>query len=221
VAFLLNSEFRHRAFPNARSCFEAAQQALMLTTDSDYDLAGAKAWVYAHRKDLKQGMQAELAGLLDDLPDHLPAKEYFAKRFQEMQETWNMFSPGKGDLLKNAEVALDRQPRRPDNWAGVDIASALETRLDAMPNPKRIQLPPTRPSALLRGAYALLNRETHPHSSRLEPDSVRGSANGAVEFVFGSDSSAEQADLAEVLAISSLNLAMAALALRLQMDRGA
>src|SRR3989442_10201532 len=65
VQFLLSSTFRHRVFPSARACFEAAEQALLLASDPKYDLAGAKAWVYGHRKDLHQGGQAERAGLLD------------------------------------------------------------------------------------------------------------------------------------------------------------
>jgi hypothetical protein len=212
---------RQRAFPSARACFEAAQQALMLASDTNYDLAGAKAWVYAHRKDLRQGRQAEEAGLLDDLPDHLPAHEYYAKRFTEMQESWNRFAPGKGKLLNDAEVALDAQPRTPDNWAGVNIAEALEQRLEAMPNPEGIQLPPTRPSLLLRSAYALLSRESHPHSSRLEPTNIRGDVGDAVEFTFRPENSAEPADLAEVLTISALNLALASFAMRVRITRGA
>jgi hypothetical protein len=221
VQLLISTKLRHRAFPNARACFEAAQQALLLASDPNYDLAGAKAWVYGHRKDLYQGGEAERAGLLRDLPEHLPAAEFFAKQFKEMQETWNSFAQGKGALLQEARVALERQPRRPDNWAGLNIAETLERRLDAMLKPKAFKAPPVKPSDLLRAAYALLNRETHPHSLRLEPSRVRGSANGAVSFVYDPDNPAEQADLAEKLTLSSLNLAMAAASLRFQMPDSA
>jgi hypothetical protein len=217
VQFLLPSTLRHRAFPNVRACFEAAQLSLLLASDPNYDLAGAKAWVYGHRKDLYQGSEAERAGLLDDLPEQLPADEFFANQFREMKETWNSFAPGKGALLHEAKIALERQPKRPDNWAGLNIPEALEERLGAMPNPESIEIPPVKASDLLRSAYAVLNRETHPHSLRLEPSTIHSSNGGAVTFVFDPVNSAEQADLAEKITASSLKLALAAASLRRRM----
>ena len=110
---------------------------------------------------------------MDEPPNHLPAALYYAKRFSEMQSTWNDFSPGKGQLLEQASALLDRKARRPDNWAGLNIPDELERRLGAIPNPAAIKLPPVQASALLRSAYAQLGREAHPHSSRLEPDRKR------------------------------------------------
>jgi hypothetical protein len=157
---------------------------------------------------------------MNDLPEHLPAKEFFAKRFDEMATTWDDFAPGSGALLREADVVLaGRKRRRPDNWAGLDVAVTLQQRLDALPNPLGIQLPPVKPSELLRSAYALLSREAHPHSSRLEPDRIRGCVGGSVTFVFGDEQKAERADLAEVLTVSSVNLAMAAFAIRFNMER--
>jgi len=219
VRFLLASEFRDRAFPSARACFEAAQLALLLASDRNYDLAGAKAWVYGHRKDFYQGGQAERAGLLDDLPEHLSAEEFFARQFEEMEETWNRFAPGKGALLQEAKVALDEQKKRrgPDNWAGLNIANALEERVDSMPRPKGMKLPPVKASELLRAAYALLSREAHPHSLRVEARSIRSTASGAITVEFGPDSPAEQADLAEKLTLASLSFAMSAASLHIRM----
>lgn len=51
VLALAESDVPHRAFPNARAVFEAAQLALVLTTHPDYRYAGALAWVHNLRRD--------------------------------------------------------------------------------------------------------------------------------------------------------------------------
>ena len=221
VRLLLRSELGYRAFPNARSCFEAAQLAALLASDPDYDLAGAKAWVYAHRKDLALAKRAEQDGLVEEPPKSMSAVEYFENRFREMEHTWNDFAPGRGALLAEASKLLKGQPRRPDNWSGLDIASTLEQRLDRRPNPHGSQFPITRPSALFRTVYALLNRETHPHSARLEPDRIRGHQGGPVVFEFPGKDRTEQAQLADLLAAGSVNLGMVAFSLRFNMGGGA
>lgn len=47
VEVVAGSDLPQRAFPNARAPYEAAQRGLLLVTAEDYDLDGAKAWVYA------------------------------------------------------------------------------------------------------------------------------------------------------------------------------
>lgn len=118
----------HRAFPNARSAFETMQLSLLLVTSNDYDRDGARAWVYYLKKD------REFTNLHDDaeLVMGFSPDERFNAAVAEMAETWDDFAPGKGALIREAVAIVEKQPRRPDNWAGVPVAPTLASRFEEL-----------------------------------------------------------------------------------------
>jgi hypothetical protein len=203
------SDLPHRGFPNARAAFEAAQLALLLVTDPEYDRAGARAWVYYLRKDrrFREMHPEEFRGL-----DRLTPAEWFRSAVHEMAEVWNDLDSGKGQLILDAESLVESQPRRPDNWAALPIAPTLRDRLADY---SRRHNAPVRSDAaeVYNRAYAALSRESHPRT-RLRPIQVRGHPNGHAEFDFEERDLARDAETAVVLATASLSQGCLALAIR-------
>ena len=204
-----SSEFPHRGFPNARSAFEAAQLALLLVTDPDYDRAGARAWVYYLRKDR---VFAEMHPDDVQYPEKLTPSQWFRAAVNEMADLWNDLDAGKGRLILDAEALVESQPRRPDNWAGLPIAPTLRDRLAGYA--ERHNLPVRTDAAeVYNRAYAALSRESHPRT-RLRPIQVRGLPNGYAEFDFEPRDVASDADTALLLATGALAQGYLALVIR-------
>ena len=120
VDLLAQTPIPHRAFSNARTAFEAAQQATVLATNEDYSLAGARAWIYFRRKDRDWLKLAKPDDSGITTPDD--AEKWFQKQITKMADIWNSIAPGNGQTLFKAKEILDSQPRRPDNWLGKNMA---------------------------------------------------------------------------------------------------
>jgi hypothetical protein len=219
VQVLAASSARHRAFPSARSAFEAAQHALLLASDAEYDSAGARAWVYHRRKDQELHRQAN-GTIPREADSDLTPEEFFSRAKEEMSRIWNDFSPSKGDLIEAADQALAKQARKPDNWTGVNVASELEQRLRRIGVVSTGQPQQEDPARLLRAVYSLLSRESHPRSTRLEPKNVRGEKDGPVTFEFDDFDLDSEAELAMTITAGAVNLAVTAVALRLRLGGG-
>ncbi|MDP9206468.1 MAG: hypothetical protein M3P12_13610 [Gemmatimonadota bacterium] len=205
-----NTQSIHRAWPNARAAFESAQLALLLTTDPQYDLAGARAWIYHLRKDRtfaeadEESFNSESGGFSSDA--------WYQGAVKEMEALWDELSPGKGRFIPQAELLLDQQPRRPDNWAGVSIAPTLRDRM------KTITVGSSPSSNLdtaevYNRAYSGLTRHSHPQM-RLRPMGVRGTPNGPVTFEFEERNVAQEYESISALTAGATLLAIAALLVR-------
>lgn len=177
VQLLAESNLPHRAFPNARAAVEAAQNALVLATEADYDLGGARAWVFFKGKD-RNYRQMPRAHVFERPED---ADAWFEKALEEMSAIWEDLAPGKGRLISEARKLLDRQPKRPGNWAGLPMASTLQKRL----NDVRHLLgksPNEDISSVLNATYSALSRESHPRTG-FDPIRIDVHADGQIEFV--------------------------------------
>ncbi len=176
---LLTNGFGHRAFPNVRAAYEAAQLAILLVTDNDYDLAGARAWLYHHHKDagyVKMHGPTVMQG-----EDDMTPEQWLEAATREIADTWEDFSPGKRDVVAKASDILRRQRSKPDNWAGVSVASELAKRMEALAKRGGHQAREGVAKVYSAG-YAALNRDTHPRT-RFKPCTITGTINGAVSFV--------------------------------------
>lgn len=200
----------HRAYPNARAAFEASQQALLLATEPDYDLSGARAWAFFLRNDRefvrgpRDGQTSTVMGLDPD--------SWFKAATEEMAETWETFAPGKGDVMKRAVALVEAQPRRPDNFAGVPIAPTLRDRLVALAaKAGKAGMPDA--AALYNNAYAALSRESHPRT-QLRPEDIRSGPDDTVRVRFEERDLAYRYGSAELLAAGALRQALAALGAR-------
>lgn len=213
VLLITNSEAPSRPFPNARATFEAAQQAMLLASDPDYDLAGAKAWVYYRQRDFRLQTDAEV---LFPHPDGVTAEEFHRGALEEMADTWEKYSPGKRGLIDEAEKALKlRGRRRPDNWAGVNPAHELDQRLRNLAAFKGLPLSVPDPTSAFRLTYSILSRQTHPRTTGLEPTRIRGEQGGIVAFEFDPDDGPDINEVATQMTAGAVKLAMAALSWRL------
>lgn len=173
------------SFPNARAAFEAGQHALLLVTADDYDLAGARAWVYYARSDFNAVDESEER--YGQLPVEDEADRATLERaLAEMGSVWEDFSPDKGSLIKDAEALIPTTRQRPDNWAGVPIALELQRRVVKLtaqiPGASRFE----DIAGMYNGTYAMLSREAHPRNT-VKPDWIKGRPNGPVEFVMPAD----------------------------------
>lgn len=169
VAALRGHDLRHRAYANARAAGEASQLALLLATADDYDVAGARAWVYYLRQDREFATRRRttpVAGSDDLTPD-----ERYRAALEEMAELWEGMAPGKRDVLVAAQELVEAQPKRPDNFLGVAVAPALRDRIGRAYTAAG-RTPPVDVAAAYNNAYAASSRQAHPRAS-LRPSSVR------------------------------------------------
>lgn len=155
------SEFGFAAFPNVRSAFEAAQDAMLLVTESDYNKAGARARVFERLEyaDLKVEMHDAFGTA--NAPE--PSRDYAeaVRDIKAYAAKWDADCPGRGSLLLEALNDLQAQfegaktgKRHPGHWAG------LSRRRIAIEISKRVDDP-----AFAKGmiaAYAHLSRNSHP-----------------------------------------------------------
>lgn len=213
VRILLGSEVPDRAFPNGRAVFEAAQQALLLTTHQDYDYAGALAWVYHLRK--QHALEDDFETVMGSPPSTPLRKLRLA--LDEIAACWEDFSPGKGALIPRADAELvsrkGKGKRASDNWLGSNVAAALDVQVQARARELGV---PTPPALAQRNkvTYAYLCRGTHPYT-RLRPDNLRGQRGGQVRVgMERPDRKGESETLSNYVA-SSLQIARLAMRFRI------
>jgi hypothetical protein len=148
----------HRAFPCIRTAFEAAQQALVLVTQEDYAFVGAKAWVYYCRRDKKWLALAKPEG--SGIQSKQDAENWFEAKLQDIANLWDSVSNGQGKLVAQALIELEKQPRRPDNWLGKDLALAQDEAYRKIASLRKIQIDQSM-STTNRSIYGSLSRDTH------------------------------------------------------------
>jgi hypothetical protein len=208
----------HRAFPNVRSAFEAAQLALLLATSSDYDLDGARAWVYDLRKDRELQRSAE--GLPEstdaDASGYSPDERYEGA-IKEMAEFWEDYARGKGHFMKRAQAIVEKQKRKPDNWAGVAIGVELARRLRLMAEQRGAETAVGNPDIALSGAYTVMCRFTHPRPS-LRPLTFKRQSDDSVSIEYEKPDHENNRAMVATLAAGSLNFGTSALQLRVKMN---
>lgn len=208
---IVDGPMPHRAYPSARAAFEACQLSLLLATAEDYDLDGAKAWVHYLRKD------AEFARLHGETPhmEGMTPTEWLNAALEEIADTWESLSPGKRSVVEAACVALDKKPRKPDNWAGLPLDRELVSRLAAKARGSSPQGVLSDAKDAHKRTYAALSRGAHPRPS-LRPLSVK--LDGA-RFSITLEPRDEQGDreIIDSLLASALNFGSAALNVRLGM----
>lgn len=157
-----NSDFGHASFPCARAAFEAAQDALLLVTEPDYNRAGARARVF-ERLELAN-IRDETRYAFGDTEMGRRALGYHAaeEAIRRDAEKWNTKCPGKGDLLIEAleyfrpkfEQAKRGKIKHPAHW------SELSRRRIAQEIGKRIKEPDL--ARKMTAVYAALSRSSHP-----------------------------------------------------------
>jgi hypothetical protein len=214
VDAIVASTVPHRAFPNARMVFEAAQLALLLVTHSDYRYAGSLAWVFHLRKDHK---------LQDDFEEMFGESEASEERgleltLQEIADVWEEYSPGSGELISRAAQELASRGRGPDNWLGRSIGKALDEQIEGLPMRKELGLPVPKAGTFAM-AYAMLCRGTHPQT-HIRPKEIRGHEGGEVTIVPEQRDPIEAKETAIAFAAASVNYACLALTLRSRMMNG-
>jgi hypothetical protein len=209
---LASSTLPHRAFPNARTAYEASQRAVLLVTAPDYDLEGAKAWVYSlkHDRDYlrKPRMSLPRGGPVVD-PD-----TWFEGSLDEMAAAWEALAPGKGELLRRALGELGAQKGRAENWTGAPIVPTLRDRQNALLM-RRGRESRGDTATVYNAAYAALCRQTHP-GVRLDLIRVERDPTGRIVLVERPRDPA--ADLRVIRTTVASSLAEAGMALTLRLD---
>jgi len=171
ASVILDSSLPHRAAPHVRNAFEAAQHALILATEEDYPLAGARVWVYYYRRDSE---------IIERDGKHERASDWYERKLAEMTTLWNQFCAGQGRLIEEARELVDKQPRRPDNWCGFAPAKELAARYEIIAKALGGS-PPAGVSEATNGAFAALSRGTHPRIPN--PAAVVRRGDGTIELL--------------------------------------
>jgi hypothetical protein len=205
---LATTSARGHAGPNARACFEAAQNALLLATADDYAYAGALAYVYFMRKDLRfEEVAAEAFG-----PATVGDGEWsFDEALAEMEATSARFGPVNTGLIARARAELEARPNGPDNWLGRSPAQVLAAQGRKFGNAEataRIGDP-----ARWRAVYAHLCRQTHTRL-RLRARNVIGSVNGPIRFQFDPLLTDDDAENMVMMVAASVNFGFMAVSIR-------
>jgi hypothetical protein len=199
----------HRAFPNARSAFEAMQLALLLVTSDDYDQAGARAWIYYLKKDREfSNLHSDAESVLG-----LSPQGRFNAAVEEIASTWDDFARGQGALIHEAVPIVEKQPKRPDNWAGVPVAPTLASRMEKR-RPPHHTASVADPARALANAYAALNRGTHPRAT-LRPERISRDKHGRLTVEYESRVWEDDQHTSLVIAAGALNLGTLVIGFRL------
>jgi hypothetical protein len=116
VRVLANTQFPHKAYPTARTAFEAAQQAMVLVTHENYALAGARALIYFYKKDSRWLASSKPDG--SGVKSKEDAEQWFRNKIGQMAATWEDISPGKGQIIFEADKLLTQEEgkKKADNW---------------------------------------------------------------------------------------------------------
>lgn len=207
VEVLALSDAGHRAFPNARASFEASQLALLLCTDPDYKLAGARAWVYYLIQDRRFG-ELHPESFADAAGGIAPAERYNTA-VDEIADVWESFWPGGAGFVRKAAELVENQPRRPDNFLALSVAPTLRERMRSLAEQQGLEARARDEAAIYNRTYAALNREVHPRT-RLRPETIIRKSTGEIEFVFEQLDKVDAAQNAVVLAAAACLQALAA-----------
>lgn len=165
----------HRAFSSIRTAFEAAQQATVLVTQDDYRLAGTKAWIYYCRRDQKWLAQAKPEGSgITSLED---AENWFEEKIKSITDIWEQVSPGKANVVRQARLDLEKQPRKPDNWLGKDMALAQDDAYKKFASLHNVAIDQSM-SSTNRAIYSSMSREIHTGLRIDSSYQVTNDANG-------------------------------------------
>jgi hypothetical protein len=212
VEILAASKLPHRGYPNARAAYEASQRAILLATSPDYDLDGAKAWVYYLRRDRNY-----LALPRSSAPAQSPSdpEAWFDGSLDEMAQVWESLAPGKGKLLRRALAELPGKKVRAENWAGVAIVPTIRDRLNALFE-RGGKASRGDTSSVYNAAYGGLSRQSHP-SARLELSRVLKNDQGQIALEERPRDPVADAKGVRLSAASSYAEAYLALDLRLKM----
>jgi hypothetical protein len=156
----------HRAFALVRTSFEAAQQGMVLVTQDNYALIGAKAWVYYCNRDKEWLLKAKPDG--SGINNNNDANVWFENKLQDIAKLWDSYSAGQGKLveqarveLKHAELEKQRHQRhKPDNWLGENMLHAQDEAYRKIAS--RLNIPFDKGlSDINRNIYGALSRSTH------------------------------------------------------------
>jgi hypothetical protein len=164
AVLLLNrdSELGHVAFPNARAAFEAGEDALLLATAPDYDIAGAQARVFER---LEQGdIRSETREARGDPRSTDSRYSDIAALITKDAEALDRVAPNAGDGLRSAlarllpkfEAASRGKGKHPGHWFEKSrrrIAEELGSREGSKQH-----------AARLIAIYASLSRYSHPRA---------------------------------------------------------
>ncbi len=171
------SDFPHRASPHVRAAFEAGQNSLILVTESNYALAGAKVWVHSYVRERRMG---ERYGDHPEPETHeLKPAEMFDRKLTELQRLCEKLAPGSGAIVPEARKVVETQPKRPDNWMGRDPSKLLPQRYDLLAQALRMQAP-ANIDGVTAAAYSALSRDTH--LKVLTPSAVVRRSDGSIGF---------------------------------------
>jgi hypothetical protein len=211
VEIMAASELPHRGYANARAAYEAGQRAVLLVTAPDYDLEGAKAWVYYLRQDRDFYALPRSSASTSSPSD---PEAWFSGRLDEMAQRWEALAPGKGELLRRALAELPSKKARPRNWAGVAIVPTIRDRLNALLEQRgKKSLGDT--ASIYNAAYGGLTRLSHP-SARLDLLWVGKTDDGQISMQERPADRVRDAKAVRISAASSLAEATLALNFRLK-----
>ena len=211
VELIAASGIPHRAFPNARTAFEAGQQALLLVTAPDYDAAGATAWAYHLIRDRKY-MAAPRSGQTTDRANVEP-EEWFESALTEMEQTWNDFAPGRGALLRDAATEIQSRRRGgPENWTGLPVAPTLRDRMLTLAE-RHGKKGRSDAADILNAGYGALSRESHPRT-RFQPTRITRDSSGGISFEIPTRDLEADRETVLISAASSLAAATLGVAIR-------
>jgi hypothetical protein len=159
VKHTAESALPHKAYANVRLAFEGAQQVLVLATHEDYEVAGARAWVYFESKDA--GWRAILERKRNAASIGIAADGWLDERVAQMSRAWDSIAEGQGTLLINA-LAQVRQDvkKRPDNWLH-ETLTRRQHRAYIVFAAKNSRSIPAETMEINQSMYMALCRETH------------------------------------------------------------
>ncbi len=203
VEIIAETEFPHRAYPIARTAFEAAQQAMVLATQENYVLAGTRAWIYFCEKDSEWLGKACPEG--SGVNSKEDAEKWFRDRLAEVTVMWEEISPGKRELIGEAKRLIGKD-RNAKNW--------LNQKMEEAQHPAYIRIGESLGQVVKgdsiemnKSIYSRLSEETHARA-RLKPVSFRLGTDGLVDVKFASrDVGTNSQSASLVTAISALEAA--------------
>lgn len=168
VQSLVATELPHRAFPLARTAYEAAQQALVLATHEDYAEIGTRAWVFFERRLASKGGAESKEDAAGEL----------GRRIAEMNRVWTGFHPSASDVLWRAQLAVAKLPKKPDNWLGEYFTERHRLAYEMVFSARK--MPPAEGIAEINKAlFHVLSLETHA-TPRIHPRKVMVDKTGAI-----------------------------------------
>jgi len=202
--------FCDRAYPAARAVFESSQRAVVLAMQPDYDIAGARAWVYYLRRERDFALDVGGPGYVRE--DGMTPDSWYAAALDEIADVWDSVSKGKGQIIHKAAALVARRSK-PDNFLGVNVAPEIRDRFAAVY--QRAGLTTSIDVARIQNnAYAAASLQAHPQT-RLRPSNLAEHEDGSIVITFEERDRPHQYNGAVTLAAGAIGLADMAARLRL------